>query len=134
MTKEVTFKRDIKRFYVSGKISGMRIDWAKQNFHFACLEVQKYHEADFVVNPFDIKPIFGFRKRTITIISSKGTEYKHHWSEFYKEKWMLFMIPDILAQRKCTHSAFQQNWKDSKRAVIEYFFAKFVFKHEIIFL
>lgn len=123
-----------KRFYVSGKISGIKLEDAKQNFLFACKTVIKYHGADFVINPFDIKPIFGFRKRTRTIISAEGVKHKHHWSEFYKEKWILFMIPDILAQRKCTHSAFQQNWKDSKGAVIEYFFAKFIFKQGIVFL
>ena len=110
MNNSITFQKDIKRFYVSGKISGMKIEYAKQNFHFACLEVQKFHEADFVVNPFDIQPFLGI---------------KH---------WICFMINDIRKQRKCTHSAFQQNWKDSKGAVIEYFFAKFIFKHGIVFL
>lgn len=56
---ETAKKNDIKRFYVSGRISGMKIEYAKQNFHFACKEVKKYHEADIVVNPFDIKPFMG---------------------------------------------------------------------------
>ena len=61
MDNSITFQKDIKRFYVSGKISGMKIEYAKQNFHFACLEVQKFHEADFVVNPFDIQPFLGIK-------------------------------------------------------------------------
>ena len=110
MDNSITFQKDIKRFYVSGKISGMKIEYAKQNFHFACLEVQKFHEADFVVNPFDIQPFLGIKK------------------------WLFYMINDIRAQRKCTHTAFLSNWKDSRGAVIEYFFAKFIFKHGIVFL
>lgn len=110
MKHSISFEKDIKRFYVSGKISGMKIEYAKQNFHFACLEVKKYHGADFVVNPFDVTPFLGI---------------KH---------WMCYMINDIRKQRKCTHSAFLSNWKDSKGAVIEYFFAKFIFKQRIVFL
>ena len=99
-----------KAFYVSGKISGIPIEIAKQNFYFACKEVKKYHGADIVVNPFDIKPFLGL------------------------ESWLCYMINDIRAQRKCTHSAFQKNWINSKGAVIEYFFAKFIFKQIIVFL
>ena len=107
---ETAKKKDIKRFYVSGKISGMKIEYAKQNFHFACKEVKKYHEDDIVVNPFDIKPFMGINN------------------------WLCYMINDIRALRKCTHTAFQQNWLESRGAVIEYFFAKFIFKQQIIFL
>ena len=110
MRHSISFEKKLKRFYVSGKISGMKIEQAKQNFHLACLEVQKHHEADFVVNPFDVIPFLGI---------------KH---------WIFYMINDIRKQRKCTHSAFQPNWKDSKGAVIEYFFAKFIFKQVIVFL
>ena len=99
-----------KIIYVSGKIGGIKLEYAKQNFHFACLEVKKYHDADIVINPFDINPFLGMKN------------------------WPCFMINDIRAQKKCTHSAFQSNWTDSKGAVIEYFFAKFIFKHKIIFL
>lgn len=102
--------KEIKRVYVSGKISGIKLEYAKQNFQFACKEVVKFHEADFVVNPFDIQPFLGI---------------KH---------WICYMINDIRKQRKCTHTAFMWNWKDSKGAVIEYFCAKFIFKHQIIWL
>ena len=99
-----------KIIYVSGKIGGIKLEYANQNFHFACLEVKKYHSPNVVINPFDIKPFLGIKN------------------------WLFFMINDIRAQKKCTHSAFPSNWTDSKGAVIEYFFAKFIFKHKIIFL
>ena len=95
----------IKKFYVSGKISGIPIEIAKQNFYFACKVLKKYHKADIVIKPF-----LGL------------------------ENWLCYMINDIRAQRKCTHSAFQKNWINSKGAVIEYFFAKFIFKQIIVFL
>jgi hypothetical protein len=102
--------KDIKRVYISGQISGIKLEYAKQNFHFACKEVSKYHEADFVVNPFFVEPFLGI---------------KH---------WPFYMINDIRKQKTCTHSAFQKNWLHSKGAVIEYFFAKFIFKQQIIWL
>lgn len=100
----------IRRIYISGRISGIKVEYAKQNFYFAAKEVKKYHKADIVVNPFDIKPFLGIKK------------------------WLFYMINDIREQRKCTHSAFQSNWTESKGAVIEYFFARFIFKQIIIFL
>jgi len=96
--------------YISGKISGLKLEYAKQNFEFASKTATKYHDAIKVVNPFDVKPLFGLKY------------------------WLFYMVSDIYAQSKCTHSAFQWNWIDSKGAVIEYFFAKFIFKQGIIFL
>jgi len=101
---------DYKKVYVSGKITGIKEEWARQNFKFACKDVKKYHGATIVVNPFDINPFLGIKC------------------------WTCYMISDIMEQRTCTASAFMQNWKDSRGAVIEYFLAKFVFKQEIIFL
>ena len=110
MNNSITFQKDIKRFYVSGKISGMKIEYAKQNFHFACLEVQKFHEADFVVNPFDIQPFLGIKS------------------------WLCYMIADIAELHKCTHIAMQNNWIDSKGCHWEHYFAKFIFKIKVIYL
>jgi|ERR1035437_1537820 hypothetical protein len=110
MKNSITFQKDIKRVYVSGQISGIKLEYAKQNFHFACKEVSKYHGADFVINPFYITPFLGIKN------------------------WLCYMINDIRKQRKCTHSAFQKNWTNSRGAVIEYFFAKFIFKQQIIWL
>ena len=100
----------LKRIYVSGQITGIDFNQAEKNFISACIEVQQVHPAAFVVNPFDIEPFLGLRN------------------------WLCFMINDIRVQRKCNHSAFQKNWIESRGAVIEYFFAKFIFKHKIIFL
>lgn len=102
--------KGIKRVYISGKISGLPIELVNLNFNCSCDEVLKQHEADFVVNPLDIKPFLGVKC------------------------WLCYMISDIVAQSKCTHTAFMYNWLYSKGAVIEYFFAKFIFKHQIIFL
>lgn len=101
---------DYRKIYISGKISGIRMEWARQNFDFACKTVKRFYGATEVVNPLDIKPFLGIKR------------------------WLFHMISDIWEQRKCTHSAFQVNWKDSMGAVIEYFFAKFIFKQGIIFL
>lgn len=100
----------MKKIYLSGRISGLPIEEVKQNFHFARFDVINRHYADIIINPLNIKPLFGI------------------------EKWLFFMIADIWQQRKCTHSAFQKNWTESRGAVIEYFFAKFVFKQLVIFL
>ena len=102
--------KNIRRVYISGQITGLDINYAKRNFASAVNKVIYDKKGDLTVNPFDIKPFFGIKK------------------------WLFYMIADIKAQRKCTHTAFQQNWKESKGAVIEYFFAKFIFKHQIIFL
>ena len=110
MNNSITFQKDIKRVYVSGQISGLKLEYAKQNFHFACLEVKKYHDADFVVNPFDVTPFLGIKK------------------------WLFYMIADLWQLRKCTHIAMQKNWIDSKGAWLEYGYAKFIFKQTIIFL
>ena len=96
--------------YLSGRISGMRLEWAETNFFNAYSEVTKFYNADTIVNPLNIRPFLGIKK------------------------WLFYMVADIRKQRKCTHTAMLFNWKDSKGAVIEYFFAKFIFKQTIIFL
>ena len=98
-----------EKCYVSGRISGIHIVNAKQNFIFACKEVEKYNSL-VAINPFDIKPLFRIKK------------------------WLFFMISDILVLRKCQYIAMQQNWVQSRGSVIEYFFAKFIFKIKVIFL
>ena len=110
MSNSITFQKEIKRFYISGKISGLDFNVVNRKFQIGCEEVQFYHQADFVVNPLTIKPFLGIKK------------------------WFFYMINDIRFQRKCTHTAFLSNWKESRGAVIEYFFAKFIFKHSIVFL
>ena len=96
--------------YLSGRISGMWLFLAETNFLKAQTEVTKYYNADTIVNPLHIRPFLGVKK------------------------WLFYMIADISKQRKCTHTAMLFNWKESKGAVVEYFFAKFIFKQTIIFL
>lgn len=96
--------------YLSGKISGLTVEEYIRNFDFAKYHIEADYEPEEIINPIDIKPFLGI---------------KH---------WIFYMINDVIKQRKCTHSAFQKNWIDSKGAVIEYFFAKFIFKQQIIFL
>ena len=99
-----------KRISLSGKISGLHPEIASQNFRFSEHELYKFHKADEVVNPFSIRPFLRIRC------------------------WLCYMIADIREQSTCTHSAFRWDWKDSRGAVIEYFFARFIFKQDIIWL
>ena len=99
-----------KKVYISGKISGLEYEEVIRNFEHALNELLKSNKFGVVVNPLNIYPFLG------------------------RKTWLCYMINDIRAQRKCTHSAFQPNWKESRGAVIEYYFAKFIFKQEILFL
>lgn len=109
--KSMTIKtKECKKVYISGKISGLEYEDVKRNFANASIELLKSNKFDFVVNPLNINPFLG------------------------RKTWLCYMINDIRAQRKCTHSAFQPNWKESRGAVIEYYFAKFIYKQEILFL
>jgi hypothetical protein len=100
------------KIYISGKISGLSESQYRLNFRRAIwqLEMMFEHQNYAIINPLNIHPLFGIKK------------------------WFFYMIKDLRAQKKCTYSAFQNNWKESRGAVIEYYFAKFIFKHEIIFL
>jgi hypothetical protein len=99
-----------RRFYISGKISGLPIDKARYNFDYASIKVVKYYRATYIVNPFHIKPFMGINS------------------------WLCYMINDIRKQRHCTHTVMLPDWKDSKGACIEHFLAKFVFKHKVVYL
>lgn len=105
-----TVNPEFIRIYISGKISGLHTEDARQNFMFAERELRTFHNPDEVVNPFNIRPLLGIRS------------------------WLFYMISDIREQSTCTHSAFMYNWRESRGAVIEYFFARFIFKQDIIWL
>lgn len=102
--------------YISGRISGLTEHEYLRNFTLA--ERHIYWLKDFegkrdlikIINPLKIKPLFGIKK---------------YW---------FYMVADLWQLRKCTHIAMQKNWIDSKGAIIEYFFSKFIFKQQIIFL
>lgn len=103
-------KVEPKRIYLAGKISGLYIEKTRQNFMLAEREIFTLHSPGEVVNPFNIRPFLGIRT------------------------WICYMITDIRELSTCTHAAFMYNWRESRGAVIEYFFARFIFKQEIIWL
>ena len=100
------------KIYISGKISGLDKD--EYEFQFKIARRRVFQETDCfledIIIPLDIKPLFGIKK------------------------WLFYMIADIWQLRKCTHIAMQKNWIDSNGAIIEYFFAKLIFKQKIIWL
>jgi len=124
------------KIYISGQITGLEKIEYENNFRDAKRFINMAYSApwDITVSPLDITPFLGNCKRTITVLNYSG-EYKvKHWSEFYKENWLNYMINDIRSLRKCTHIAMHPNWIESRGAVIEYFLAKFIFKQKIIWL
>lgn len=96
------------KIYISGKIGGLEDD-AIILFFRAKWELIERHGKDniTVINPFDIKPLFGI---------------KSYW---------FFMITDIIALLKCDTVYFLNNWTDSRGAKIEMRFA-LMFKKRII--
>ena len=98
----------MNKYYLSGKITGLPPETVRYNFNVYSRELRDYFDA-IVINPLKLKP-------------------------FLVKCWLGYMITDIMTIRCCTHVAFMPNWTDSKGAVIEYFFAKFVFKKVIVFL
>jgi hypothetical protein len=101
----------MKTIYISGRISGLDSKLAKRNFLNAAFETFKKQGFDCkIINPYGAKPFLGLKI------------------------WICYMITALRLQRKCTHAAFQKNWIDSRGAVIEYYFARFIFKQHIIFL
>lgn len=104
--KQITIMKQTA--YISGKITGMKGDvvvFTFNNYEFI-LTTAGYK----VVNPLKLKPFLGVKR------------------------WLFFMITDIRAIRKVDAVFFMPNWYNSRGAVIEYFFAKFIFKKEIEFL
>ena len=100
------------KIYISGKISGLEKTEYEMNFEKAEFDIfYKYFDySKIIINPLDLKPFLGIKN------------------------WWCYMITDLYNLRKCTHIAMQNNWTDSKGAVIEYFFAKFIFKLQVIWL
>jgi hypothetical protein len=96
--------------YISGKISGLHEDDYYCNFGMAGEALYKLYPKADIESPLGLQPFLGIKS------------------------WICYMITDIAALRKCTHIAMQSNWIESRGAIIEYFFAKFIFNHEVIFL
>ena len=96
------------RVYISGKISGL--ESAEYIHNFLQAEKRMRGRGVVVVNPIKINPLLNIKS------------------------WLCYMIADLIELRKCTHIAMQPNWIDSRGAVIEYYFAKWIFKLKVIFL
>jgi len=126
------------RIYISGRISGLTEAEYTSNFAAAERSMVYNYQANYsnaiFINPLYINPLFGRKKRTKEIITKNGVEYKTHWTELHKEWWLWYMIADIQVLRTCTHIAMQKNWIDSRGACLEYGFAKWIFKQQIIWL
>ena len=92
--------------YISGKISGLsKADYIN---NFLQAEKRLSGRNAIVVNPIKFKHPFKF--------------------------WLGYIIYDLIQLRKCTHIALMPNWIDSKGAVVEFFFSKWIFKQQIIWL
>lgn len=95
--------------YISGKISGLEKEEYEENFDDAKWLLSFLYKDDIIVNPTEIKPLFGI---------------KSYW---------FYMAADIYQELKCTHVAFQKNWIDSRGARIEMIVA-ILFNKKIIML
>jgi hypothetical protein len=95
------------KIYISGKISGLEKHEYESNFELAEEFLKKTSEFLVTINPLRIKPFLGIRV------------------------WLCFMIADLWELRKCDAIYLQKNWVNSKGAVIEYFFARFIWKKKI---
>jgi hypothetical protein len=97
----------MKGLYISGKISGLDPIVYKRNFANAksALLSQENTKTFRVFSPIDIRPVFGIKK---------------YWFYMIADLYTLFF--------KCDTIYMLPNWKDSKGAKIELFFALLTFK------
>lgn len=89
-----------RKVYISGQISGLNLDDAMTNFKIAEIELYADNvvikrQYITVINPFDIKPLFGVKK------------------------WLFYMIRDVYQLLKCEEIYMLRNWQNSKGARIE---------------
>lgn len=103
------------KIYISGQISGLSKEQYVLNFNKATMNLLNYFDnmSDAllnIVNPVGLTPFFGIKK------------------------WLFYMISDLWQLRKCTHIAMQSNCIESRGAIVEYFFAKFIYKLKILWL
>ncbi len=109
--KKTEKKITIKTVYLSGKISGLPTHEMERNFSTAAIECVNTLGVNIsLIKPHRYKPLFNI------------------------DKWIFYMIPCIRRVKKSHIIAMHPSWTESKGAVVEYFFAKFIYKIEIIFL
>ena len=88
------------KVYLSGKISGLSEKHCKAKFTIAKAAVYFNHFPKMIYNPLEIKPLFGIKK---------------YWCFMAADLWTLIFKSDSIY--------LLDNWKDSKGAKIELFFA-----------
>lgn len=90
------------RFYLSGKISGVKVEHYTINFNssrFALIMSHYFCQDDKVINPLNLVPFLGIKT------------------------WLCYMITDIYNLLKCDAVVYQPNWVESKGAKVEMWFA-----------
>ena len=97
----------MKRIYISGKISGLDVESAKEKFlkSWQCCIMNTSFSP---ISPFTIKPLFGIKK------------------------WAFYMISDIRVLLKCDAILLQPDWVDSRGSKIEVVVAILTCKEIII--
>ena len=85
------------KLYISGRISGLPLQYAQDRFNFGIKDaiIDTKATKEQCVNPFNIKPFFGFKI------------------------WLCYMIADLYQLRKCDAIYMLNNWKQSRGAKIE---------------
>jgi len=96
-------KQEKKKCYISGKITGLTNEVATRNFKEASLQARFLGYEP--VNPMEIIP--------------NGDEPKSE-----KDKWSWCMRADLKEMMDCDAILMQENWEDSKGAIVEHNLAK----------
>ncbi len=89
----------MSKIYISGQITGLKLEESKANFDAAFDMLALYWPHADIVNPFDIKPFLGIKK------------------------WLFYMITDVLQLRKCNTIYMLKSWEKSRGACIEHLIA-----------
>jgi hypothetical protein len=92
-----------KKCYISGKITGLTIEEARENFREASLHAR----------------FLGYEPVNPMNIVSDTEEPKSE-----KDKWSWYMKADLKEMMDCDAILMQDNWEDSKGAIIEHNLAK----------
>ena len=96
-------KKEKNKCYISGKITGLTIEEARENFEKASLHARFLGYEP--VNPMEIISI--------------GEEPKSE-----NQRWSWYMKADLKEMMDCDAILMQDNWEDSKGAIIEHNLAK----------
>jgi hypothetical protein len=96
-------KQEKKKCYISGKITGLPNEVATQNFREASLHAR----------------FLGYEPVNPMNIVSDTEEPKSE-----KDKWSWYMKADLKEMMDCDAILMQDNWRDSKGAIVEHNLAK----------